>query len=571
MKHFFIWSLSALLLVVLLGACGKKDEESATLLSLVPADTPYVFSANKPLPETLRNKLGRFHAQQLSGYADMLATMRQAQQQSDDPMPPAVITMMKVLEAFFAEFKDSQSEQALAERGIKIGGRYLVYGLGLLPVIHTEITDRTKVEAMLQRIEKRAGVSSTPGKLVNQSYRRATLGEVDLVLATTDEFLILALLPTRLFNEYLPLVLGQQKPQQSLADSGAMVTLLKQYAYPGYGQGYLELRQLVKVFSGRGDGRNAETWKALVEKQPAPSAGCVALAESLIGHLPRYVAGVKTADEQRYSVQGVLETSAIVASRLQTLAAPVPGLGSQENVLLSAGMGLDLPSLRNAIDELLKAFIREGNGCEWVDAEQLRQVMPQLNMVLGPMTAGINGFKMTVHDMQLDSQTRQPSVVKASLLVAVDDPRGVFAMLGMFSPGLAQLDVPGDGSPVALPAELIPPGMPALKVAIKDKTLIVLADDSADKVVTKMVSVPLLDPLPMLSINYGVEHLVSRFADVMMQTAAQLQQGGQRDEAQAIREQLKTFEQQAALFERINVSMYANDSGLVVEQQMILR
>ncbi len=562
-------------LVALLMACSQKAEQMATeLLDHVPAETPYVYVSGRKLPPRLAERMGDFYAAQLASQQASFAGMReqwessaQASQMLDDVRP-----ILQVVDALLKEFEGRDSAEKLRELGIEPVTRSVFYGIGVLPALRVEIADADRLNAMLDRVERRTGRSALRGELNGQAYRRIDLGAVDAVLAVTGQYAVAGLLPDALFDRDLPLLLGLELPTRSLSDSGAIQAIIERYDFTGYGEGFIRLDELLAVLQGRGEGRNAEAMQVLVsEPLPVPDA-CVQMTDALLAEMPRLVTGVSAADEQRLVSRSIWESSPDVASYLQALAAPVPGVGGTFDGLLMVGMGLDLPRLRTALEALLQEVIEAGRGCDWVDAATLQAAIPQLNLALGPMTAGIKGFNLLIEDLVIDRDTLEPRELHGGLLAAVDDPRGVFGLGAMFNPALATLRVPQDGTPVDLPLDLgLGQATSSLKIAIQDKALLLLSGPHSAELAANLVQSTTSTPSPLLALDYGVYQLVERFGEVMELAAQRLEGQGEVETAEGIRDQLTGFRQQAALFERLQVAVFASEHGLVMDQVMELR
>ena len=565
----------ALVVLTLAAACTREPEHTTPdMLQHVPADTPYVFVAGKQLPDGLRARLADHYASQLAVQRAALLKVRTQLQSSDEAAEVTRETgdYFNVLDALLAEFEGRETAAALRELGIEPVARSVFYGIGILPAVRVEIADAARLNAMLDRVEVRSGLSVAHGQLGEQAYRRIEMGGVDLVLSVTPTHLIAGLLTDALFDRHLPLLLGQQAPAQSLAASGEIEALISRHGFTGYGEGFVKLDDLTAILLGKGDGLNAEVMDALGAEQPALSAGCGVLAETVAAGMPRLVMGITRADDQQMVTRGVWESTPAVAQYLGKLAAPVPGVGGAYDGLFAVGLGIELPQLRNALDALLRQLIAAGSACEWVDRDGLEAIIPQLNLALGPMTAGIKGFNLKVDDVDLDPDTLEPRNVRASLLAAIDDPRGLLALGAMFSPALATLEIPADGSFVDLPRDLgLEDETPPLKVAVRDRALLLLAGaDNAGPAGWPRDS-ETLTPTPLFAIDYGLARLVERYGDLADRAAVQLRSQGETAMAEELTDQMAGFRQQARLFERQRVLLYADAGGLVMEQVMKLR
>ncbi len=175
-------------------------------------------------------------------------------------------------------------------------------------------------------------------------------------------------------------------------------------------------------------------------------------------------------------------------------------------------------------------------------------------------------------DLVIDPDTLEPAVLSGGLLAAVDDPRGVFALAAMFDPALAALQVPTDGTPVELPGELgVGQSTPLMRVAIKDKSLLLLAGAESGRLLTTLLQAVPLVPPPLLAIDYGVAELADRLGGLMERAAERLSDRGEVEAALGVRDQLEDLRAQATLFERQRFSLYASEQGLVMDQVMHLR
>jgi hypothetical protein len=190
--------------------------------------------------------------------------------------------------------------------------------------------------------------------------------------------------------------------------------------------------------------------------------------------------------------------------------------------------------------------------------------------VLGPMTAGIKGFHLEIDEMSYEDF--QPDAIRASLLAAVDDPRGVFALGSMFNPALGALEVPNDGKLVEMPRELVAgQPTPELRVAIKDKALLLVSGDIDQSEADALFAAPTAEPPPLFAFDYGVAQLVELLSKILDQTAEQMQAQGETELAEELLAQLEDFRLQAEIFERMRVVVYANEQGLVMDQMMELK
>ena len=195
--------LAAVALALSLASCGDskdKQEQAAVeavaaseLLAYAPADTPYVFTNSRPFPRVITEKLLLNADAELEHAAEEL--QRAIDTESFDT--PEEKQLMILAQAIVAELQGKMSADGLASLGLLIDGRSLVYGMGVLPVIRTEIGDAQKVQDLITRVEQRSGMTAEQQQLGEQSYRRFDLEQLVGIMAVTDKHLIAALLPQR--------------------------------------------------------------------------------------------------------------------------------------------------------------------------------------------------------------------------------------------------------------------------------------------------------------------------------------------------------------------------------------
>ena len=173
------------LLILAFGCSREVEKPAADLLRHVPADTPYVFVNSRHLPDALRARLADYYAAQLASQRASLAQLRKQIEASEDtaPMADAARQAFAVMDALLAEFEGRDTAEKVRELGIEPVTRSVLYGIGLLPAMRVEIADAQRLNAMLDRVEQRAGVSAARGELDGQAYRRIDLGKIDAVLA----------------------------------------------------------------------------------------------------------------------------------------------------------------------------------------------------------------------------------------------------------------------------------------------------------------------------------------------------------------------------------------------------
>ena len=550
--------LSSLLLLAVSGCSeGDKGKSAAAgfqLFGQVPADTPYVVASSRPLPEGLSRRMLKAAAMQYEDWATGL------QAEMEEATDPGAKRMLRLAAAMNEELHGKLTPEGLDSLGFPLDGRSLAYGLGVLPVIWVEIKDGQRVNALLDRVEQRAGEPSKRLKLGQTEYRRFDFGELSGIAAVKGDYLVIALLPVAGEASLLPLALGEQKPEKSLADTGEFARFTERHGFKGYEEGYLDLVRLVDMFLGEASGANAQVLAALGVEPEAVSPGCRKLTKYLVQSMPRISFGFTEAGDRHYTAEAILETAPAVGQWLEQMAAGVPGLGKSGDATISFGLGLNLPKVRDGLKAMLGAIQEQGKECEGVDREELTQAMQSVDMMLNPMLAGVKGFDLVLDEIQMDPNTLEPKSVQARLVVAATDPRGIFGMAGMLNPQLATMQIPQDGTPVSLPLKETLPMAPPGWVAIKGEALGLFFGAKAPENAASLLSEPPASPHLLFVLEYNVKKLLAQIGPVLEQ-AMQTMQG---EEAESAREAYEAIKQFASLYDRLTFSISGEKQGLVM-------
>jgi hypothetical protein len=547
---------------------GKAEQKAATeavaefdLLSLVPADSPYVVASSRKMPLELSEKVLQASAANLdNGSLRAELTGVTGDTEAEDKL-------VKLADALLAELEGKISTKGFESLGLPINGRSLIYGLGILPVVWAEILDAEKVEAFLSRVEKRSGMQAEKVTRGDINYRRFELEDLVGILALSKEHLIMAVLPAKSEIEMLPLVFGETKPEKTLADTGTFKEFTSKRKFLGYGDGYVDLVRFTEMALGESEGINAEVLHALGVSSSDLSPTCRSFIKTTVQSVPLISFGFTEANNQKYAIKATLETSPGVAGWLKKMSAPVPGVGVSNDAMLSFGAGFDLPQIRDGVKAMLRNFLETGKGCELVDEEGLTQAMQGIDMMFNPMLAGIKGFNVTVNDVDLDPQTMTPKSVDAQLLLAAADPKGMFGMLGMFNPQLAQLDIPTDGTPVKVPLENMSPMAPPTYAAIKGEALALKLGDKAPAGIDKVLAAPVADVPPMLAMTYDAGKLF-KIVGPAMQSMMQSMQG---EDAADLKSAYESMQTAANVYGKIDIRLLGTDRGFEIDTVVNLK
>lgn len=562
-----------LCLGLVLSSCGRDgDDPAQRLLRAVPADTPYLFANLEPLPDATQDKLLRGSRQMLNQYRNLLGRMAEdlEQQPGDEIEQAQAKQAMTTLHAMLDYALEGMSPEKMVERGLKPDGHMVLYGHGILPSARIEIADQTKVEGELRRLEARFGTTESQ-RYQDQSYRRVVIADKLVFLyGTTTQDLILSFVPLALEQDYLPLLFGDQVPKDNLADDDRLARLNQRFGFTPYGSGYVDLVRLTETFAGQAGGEHLAVLQAMAPDFRPPSPGCAQLAKNLVSEAPRLSFGYREISTERLATRAVWETSASVAAYIKDLAYPIPAMGRATDATFSFGLSLNLPKAREALKALLSALAEQGKDCADVDQDGLKQAGMQVDMMLNPIVASFKGLYFEADRVELDPANGMPADLSAQAIAVVDDPRGIFALSGMANPELASLDVPTDGTPVAIPADILPPPLPAMHVAIQGKGLALAAGGDSAKAVETLLRAATVEPAPIYSYSVNYPRLVQLLESADELTRRMAAQAGE-DMDDQLAMQMDLYKAAAEFIQITRASLHVAPEGLVFDEVMTLR
>lgn len=464
-----LWA--TVLALAVLGAACKKDggavDEPAPApagpdawFQYIPADAPLVVANLRPLPESFVNWL----AGSLEPVAGVLQqNLTATMEETSDEQERAVL----------AELDGKLSREGLAEIGFSLTPRFAVYTIGLSLAMRIELADGQRLRAFIERLEAAAGQKLDRAVLEGIDYMSATDEDATFVLAIPGNELIVGVMHPAAREQVLPVLLGVQRPESSLADTGALPAIVDQYGLMGVSTGYFDTGALVRMLTGRASALSNAVVSATWAELPQLSATCHQELDGLAAIVPRLVFGYTAIQERSFEALGVLEMREDVARDLAGLQLPVQGLDdlAQVRPLFAFGAGLDL-------DRALVWLQGKAQGV--VDAPYRCEALGDLNQYMGelaqqiqgsrasmpPFLSGFRGLSLMVTELQLGGL--MPAGAGFAML-GVSHPMGLLEMAKSFVPALANVSVEPGGPPVAVATGT--PGLDPVYVAVQGSWL----------------------------------------------------------------------------------------------------
>jgi hypothetical protein len=485
--------------------CGKKDaKEPGAIPSgpdawvhYIPADSPLVIASMKPMPQGMVDWL----AQGFAPLADML------QKKLTEEMAGATDEKER---AVLAELSGKLSREGLAEIGFSLNPRFAAYSIGFSLAVRLELADGQRFRAFIERLEKASGEPMQRGALEGVEYMTGGDEEVAVVIAVPGNELIAGFMPAKARDQVLPLLLGIQRPEKSVADTGVLPKLVDKYELSGVTPGYFDTHALVRMLSGRGSAVSQATLAAAEADLSALSTpACQKDLDSLAEIAPRFVFDYTRIEPPRLQSLGVLELRSDVARDLAGVQVPVHGLGDlgKQRRVFALGLGLDLDKLLAWIDAKAKGVVAAPYQCPAL--AELNQAMTELENNLSGLrgampafAAGFRGLAVVLQDLQVGGDSPTGSGYAA---IAVAQPMALLDMLRGYDilPGLANAQVKPGGAPTAVTTGV--PGLDPVHITVQGSWIGgAVGKGMADQMMAALrADAPSKGPFAVFAYDYG--------------------------------------------------------------------
>ena len=558
-------ALSALVLA----SCGKDDDkaaaglgEGAELLKYIPADTPYAFVGLEPMPDDVMDNLEPKLDKVLAAYQDVIRGVvaekqAQAAESGDEGED------WEQLQAFVDELVNLLSVDGMREAGIARDSLAAFYGNGLLPVVRIELSDPALFESTLLRLEESAGTTLPVAEADGQGYRYFDLEEFRIVIATIGNHLVSTVLPAQFDEAQAARVLGLSLPESHLGQTGKLEEIMTTYGLTPHAVGFIDLPALAERFVGQPSGVDADLMALLELDSANLSDVCKVEIREVAGVMPRMLAGYTAISVNRFDSKLVFELRDDIASGLQGLAAPVPGLGGDTGALMSFGLSLDVKAARAFMEARLDAMEADPFECEhFADLQNSvaggRQALSQ---PVPPMIYDFKGFLAVIDEIEgLDVATQTPPTsVDGTFLLAMENAQNLVNMGAMFSPELAALNLQPDGKPVALALpQLQAMGMEAF-AALSENALAISVGSDAESESQDALGADASAPPPFISFSMDAARYYSFMGDAVAAGDAGAEGGPSPEMQQSVNDMMQAI---AELYDRMSGDVLFTENGV---------
>jgi len=392
-------------------------------------------------------------------------------------------------------------------------------------------------------------------------------------MAVVGEDLVAALVPEPAAASLLPLVLGDEKPKRSLADSGALESVAAQYGLPGYALGYLDSVAFVRALADDPQGIGKALLGLLGQAPPDMTGPCNGELSALAEQIPRVVAGYTEIGRDKLSMTAAVELSPQLRAALLPVRGSLPGPGAP----LADG---DLLRVQAALDVgRLLAFARQQTATVAAQPYLCANLAP-LNgvaiglsghltgLVLPPVATQLRGLHLHVNTVRL--QAGVPTEVTGTVAVRTLQPAVLLALGQGFVPELATLRVEPNGAPAPLPALPRLPMVQDAQVAMKGEVLAASVGGAQTKLLPALLKVPEPAQRPsdeVLAVGYDAARFLELTNTYATGLAARMDPAAQAQLQQGVTVNQKL----QAVFGMTEYGLRITEQGLSLYQMLSLR
>jgi hypothetical protein len=490
------WRMGVMLaMLVASGGCKKQPASKGepavqvdsaakpmpALFAHVPADTPYLLAGLEAVPID-------YYARMKDTFAPIFeGLVAKARRDS------------KELDAILGELDGKWNRAGLESLGLSAQPRYAFYGLGLQPfVARIEVKDHKVLLATIERfatkLDKQLPAMQTTAD--GRGYWRVASGEGPvLVLALTDNQLIVAVGSAAEIDGKLGLILGSEKPANNMADGKLARDLMAKHKLGPHAVGFLETHRIASA--------------AMTAAGVVSSPACTAELARITAKVPRLVFGLGDVSSKRITQTMIVELSPEVATAVRAVKTEVPGLAAAlaGPSLFAFGGGLDLARGQQLAIAVAGNLKQLGTSCEIPPlASGAEQAAGALARPLPEPFGRIAGGAIVGHELDLDRSTGDstlPKKLEAVAVLATSDAKALFQTLVKQFPDLAKLGIAPDGKLHDLPAGAVPAPWP-VAAAVADNRVVIAVGERRMALGEQMLAAPAASaPLLAMTYDYG--------------------------------------------------------------------
>jgi hypothetical protein len=484
------YALLILFSMSLLASCSRDEETAASsafadgggILKYIPADTPYVFVSLEPIPDDVK---AMFEPQRQAAIAFSETYTKELLQQATRDAPDEVDAEFDKWGELLIELS---GPDLLETVGLDEVGQAAIYGVGLTPVVRLPLSDASRFDDTVKRVETAAGAEMLAATLGSAEYRYVNLDPIRLVLFRAADQLVMTVVPKTATDDDLSALLGLRLPDENIAESGRLARAAKDFDLRPFAAGLVDMQQVADRLFDEGGLLDmlADMGSADPEMAVARTPECRAELSAALTTVERLAFGIRKIDTDGISAAAVADLRDDLADAVQGLASPVPGLGEPTQALFAAGFSFDAVVARRFVMQRLDAIAKTPFACDplaTINAQASQAQATLARQALPPAAADFNGVYIALDDLDFAQlQTGDLAGGKLAAILATANPESLTALAALAIPGFAELGLKPDGEEVAVPAGAMNPLALDLRVAMSgDRIALAAGEESSQR------------------------------------------------------------------------------------------
>jgi hypothetical protein len=530
--------LSIVFASLLLISCDKKEKDAApqkklepqkpaavSMLRLVPDDTVFFAGGLEPVP--LKEWL-QWTAAQFQLSKDMLNPqgMQEISAQAKTDGQRMAAQLWEEYTALVAA-PDTQ----LAGWGFADKPQMASYAIGLSPVLcRISLSDAEQFKKKIAELETKGKITAVKEETLGGAwFRRYAVSETapsfKLIIGAADNEAVFLLDLGADSEQTLALVFGQSKPEKSLEQSGRLKSLQEKHKLHPSMLGYIDHQQIAAGLTTKDGNRMAKMLQLLMPKfqekearqlNELQSEGCRSEVQEIAAKWPQaffgYTAFDLKAQPAKIDSLAVMESSdQPLLDGLKSLRGFVPDYTKPAfaPAVSSFALGLNVENVGPFLMKQWTEFTQKQRSCAPLKKmqEQVKASNPAAVSMAAGMAAGVRGMAFSLMSLRLEQTeggaSPAPKEVDAVISLSAKDPAALVQTASAMLPQLAALQIPADGSPVALPLPLPLPFTPM--AAVNGSHLTVYAGQKAEQIAKELGKSPLESSQGILAgaVDYG--------------------------------------------------------------------
>jgi len=336
-----------------------------------------------------------------------------------------------------------------------------------------ELGDAAAFKAEVARVEQNAGTKLAVARTGDQEYWQPGNDTLAAAIAVQGNHLVVTLFPPKSSDALKQTLLGVKRPAQSIAEAGTLQALAAQYSYSPYGEGFVDFVRLVDILSKPLAGSDAEFAQTLGLPALASDAACRAEYLEIAHKFPRVAFGAEEMSGQRMRIATQLEIDTRIAQQFASAIGAAPGTGAPSQGAIDFSVALPVLRLKDFWIAQADAVAAKPYACATLHSlnDGFAASKAKVDVTVPPPLSDLTGLRASMSKFEPAQGSSKIPDIAGKLLLATNNPMAALGMAQLALPQLQKVKISADGKPVALPADLLPPGAPPITAAMSDKAI----------------------------------------------------------------------------------------------------